>query len=766
MQKVPWKATKLPACVSASCAECSSWKVIRIVSSIYLPKMARLVLTGAVKYVALLAFTKIVASHPQLVSMHQDVIMECIDDPDISIRTRALELVVGMVDANNLVPIVERLLRQLREASPASAADSPSNDRGFHEGVMPSADSDEEGAAESLRRSEKRSDQPPPLPEDYRNSVLEKILDMCSRDLYANINDFEWYIGVLVELVRHCPTTTDVSNGSESFGSKQSVADIIGQELLNVAVRVKSVRSEATAAAQSLLLIERRQDLFPASGVAAQGVLTAAAWIAGEYASLLPDPNAVLSSLLRSSSTHLPAPVLSTYLQAMPKIFVRMTSDEQQSWTAMRKSNTTLLMARIIHFLEPLVLHPSLEVQERAVEYLELMRLASEAASGQPPQSSDEGYADAPLLLTQAIPSLITGIELNPVAVGALRKVPLTDGLDLDAPINDQLQMLLQQADYDELAVSDEDDTYRFYFEKPKTVIQSTAAADMLDIPDSNATSYQQTAESKVLDPEALARIKAERRERYGNDPFYIDSERNSGTSTPLHNILKTNNGEELDIDSIPIMDLQLDSKDSGAERNTTPQLSKSKKSRKRVEVAADETIEGDEDAQAAPTRSQPMPLSRGKKGFLQVDSSGLSSFSLSEDAGNAATQLDIERRQQEEEEMARAMKEVERLRLEMQRAQERIQAKDIPEEGMVVKRKKKKKPRVELLGGEEEADGQNENGEVTIKKKKKKKKVIEDDGAQAAAEEGATEAVATPRPKKKKKRQVVFDEPDTAEAT
>jgi AP-3 complex subunit delta-1 len=66
----------------------------------------------AVKYVALLAFEKIVGSHPYLVSQQQDVILECIDDPDISIRMRALDLVVGMVNADNLTAIVGRLMQR------------------------------------------------------------------------------------------------------------------------------------------------------------------------------------------------------------------------------------------------------------------------------------------------------------------------------------------------------------------------------------------------------------------------------------------------------------------------------------------------------------------------------------------------------------------------------------------------------------------------------------------------------------------------------
>ena len=79
----------------------------------------QLVLTTSVKYVALLAFNKIVQTHPYLVAQQEDVILECIDSPDISIRIKALDLVGGMVSSENLVSIVSRLMKQLRSSSPA-----------------------------------------------------------------------------------------------------------------------------------------------------------------------------------------------------------------------------------------------------------------------------------------------------------------------------------------------------------------------------------------------------------------------------------------------------------------------------------------------------------------------------------------------------------------------------------------------------------------------------------------------------------------------
>ena len=642
------------------------------------------------RYVALLAFAKITSSHADLVSQHSDVILECIDDPDISIRTRALDLIVGMINANNLQAVVERLLKQLRNAEIADVVDETTNDRGNHDGVIPMEADDEDDPRVVVKPKEPKSTQAPPLPDDYRTSVIERILQMCSRNNYSDMNDFEWYIGVLVDLVKQCPPK-DARTGKDS----NNMADTIGDELQNVAVRVKAVRPDAAAAAQSLLMLDRRNEHFPAARGGGEGVLASAAFIAGEYADMLPDPEVVLTSLLDDSGAQLPENVLGSYLQAIPKLFAQLTSDDQTSWSSGRKSQTTLTVARIVHFLEPLTLHPSLDVQERAVEYLDLMRLASEAASNQQTDVESDGYAEPPLLLTQAIPSLFSGMELNPVAGAALGKVPQPDELDLDTPINSSLNMILQQADIDTDYSDADDDVYKFYHEKPSSVKTAKPAADLLDTKNASRSSSYQDADTAETDPLAVERKRAERRERYKDDPYYIDSERNSGTSTPMHNILRSTNGDALDVDSIPVMELKLDSRDVASD----PERSRSrpqpvKKPTRHFEIAGDETLGGDDAAGTSlPASPNKAAFSRTKKSLLGMDSSGLSTLSLSEDApAGRNTQLDIERRRAEDEEMQKAIKEVERLRLEMQRAQERVQGRDGEDEGTVVTRKKKKK--------------------------------------------------------------------------
>jgi len=65
------------------------------------------------KYIALLALVKIVPSHPHLVADYQDEILESVDDADVSIRMRALELASAMVNRSNVREIVSQLLSHL-----------------------------------------------------------------------------------------------------------------------------------------------------------------------------------------------------------------------------------------------------------------------------------------------------------------------------------------------------------------------------------------------------------------------------------------------------------------------------------------------------------------------------------------------------------------------------------------------------------------------------------------------------------------------------
>ena len=332
------------------------------------------------KYVALLAFNKIVGSHPKFISQQQDVIMACLDDPDISIKMQALELVSGMVDSDNLQAVVNRLMKQLANAPIPSA-----------NGTAHPPEDGENTDLEQRLIPDKRGLELAPLPDEYRHEIISRILNKCSENSYANITDFEWYIDILVHLVRHLPSDSTSSETTERLSrssEKSTLGSRIGTQLLDIAVRVKELRSDATQAAEKLLLISNRSIIFASHAGGQAQLLKSAAWICGEYASSLSSPFEVLNSLVHDSSLSLPAPTLTTFTQAIPKVLSRVVAISNQEWNVSRGTTMGLQLARATDFLDKLSLHPDLEVQERSVEFLELLKVASDALSSQPSEAT------------------------------------------------------------------------------------------------------------------------------------------------------------------------------------------------------------------------------------------------------------------------------------------------------------------------------------------------------------------------------------------
>ena len=139
------------------------------------------------KYLGLLAMSKILKTHPKSVQTHKDLVLSCLDDKDESIRLRALDLLYGMVSKKNLIEIVRKLL---------------TNVTANH------------------------------LGNKYRDELIAKIIDICSQNDYQFVTNFEWYISVLVDLAR-------VEGGTDH-------GNLIAQQMLDVAIRVESIRPFAT----------------------------------------------------------------------------------------------------------------------------------------------------------------------------------------------------------------------------------------------------------------------------------------------------------------------------------------------------------------------------------------------------------------------------------------------------------------------------------------------------------------------------------------
>ena len=343
---------------------------------------------------------------------------------------------------------------------------------------------------------------------------------------------------------------------------------------------------------------------------------------------------------------------------------------------------------------------------------------------------TDSEQYDPPLLLTQAVPSLFYGQELNPVAPRAQRKVPLPPGLDLDEPINPNLADLIVAADYDPtLAGEDdkEDEEFRtYYYTKPSVTLAKSSQPASLGIDSAAAAkvgtgSYQNLAEEDYLDADILARRRRERQERNRDDPFYIFAPG------------ETEGVTDADLEAIPVLELKLDDLPHLLPAAVRP------RERERVQIAGDEGLDGDDAEEQEEQEEQVGRKKRKGKGLLQVDASGLVGYSLEGDG-----EEDVKRG-----EARAARKEIDRLRREMEAAAERIAAQreslEVPEKRKGKKKVKgegdgtgKKKKKMKKMKPESEATEGDEESKKAKKKKKKKSKKAEDPSAPVSAPDPA----------------------------
>uniref|UniRef100_A0A4W4FXJ0 AP-3 complex subunit delta n=1 Tax=Electrophorus electricus TaxID=8005 RepID=A0A4W4FXJ0_ELEEL len=367
-----------------------------------------------VKYLGLLAMSKILKTHPKSVQSHKDLILQCLDDKDESIRLRALDLLYGMVSKKNLMEIVKKLMLHVDKA---------------------------EGTT-------------------YRDELLTKIIDICSQSNYQYITNFEWYISILVELTR-------------LEGTRHG--HLIASQMLDVAIRVKAIRGFAVA--QMAMLLDSGHLLtgnMQRNGICE--VLYAAAWICGEFSEHLDDPMQTLEAMLRPKVASLPGHIQAVYVQNAAKLFATVLQKHEGATDSQAAQDTSqLLIERLPLFVQS----ANLEVQERASCILQLVKYIQKL------QQKDVEVAEE-------VSALFAG-ELNPVAPKAQKKVPVPEGLDLDAWINEPP------------SESESED------EKPKAVFAKEEPK-------------QSRARHIEVDEKELARRREARKQEQANNPFYIKS--------------------------------------------------------------------------------------------------------------------------------------------------------------------------------------------------------------------------------------------------
>lgn len=529
------------------------------------------------KYIALLALVKILPSHPHLVAEHQDVIFESIEDPDLSIRLRALELVSGMAVSRNLESIVSQLLSHLEPpsssttssaidgAGAAAAALKASLTNGGTAGI------DADPTSSSLAAITSASN--PTSSPSYRLEIVERILALGSYDTYANVNDFSWYIDTLL----HLALVSNLPDGNH-VGSR------IRDQLIDVSARVRAIRPHAARVMTSLLSdgrlapshdwVRSERGLTctrPSAGTGddmreARKVIHAAAWILGEYAYELKHPAQVIPLLLRPGlfdASACDASTSAACVHGAVKVYAFWASAISTRWSeaGMKPQaefdDLVRVTGEVAARLEAIQsVSSDAEVQERTVEYRQLFRLiekdlesfyiSADAGKGVDGSANEEAAhgkdavekgeeitekADAqskpPRSLDLLSPAFFNH-TLGPLGANAQSRVPEPLDLDLHAWIVPPESFV---------------------------VLDSIDLSSQLEVDDEPFTSSHAPLEpKKAAAPAKESKAQREARlQRQREDPFYIvDSPAASrGAATK-----KGGQDEEEDVDQIPIVRL------------------------------------------------------------------------------------------------------------------------------------------------------------------------------------------------------------------
>lgn len=299
------------------------------------------------KYLGLVGFTSLMTSYPKVLSApdYRPLILACLSDDDITIRTRALGLLAGMATRKNIMELVSQLMRHVNVLSTGP----------------------------------------------YKSELVTKIIELCSLEKYSLLTDFCWYIDILCTL-------------AHTRGLDIKVADAIQSQLVDVLLRVLPARSYGVRK-MIILLLSSHKDRFQPSKkdneketkTAINGQYTmpqvsvAASWIVGEYSSLISEAismnnggiedlmqfnsfskgayHALIQSLLHPPNIdNKPHSTLSVYIQASMKVFTAASSTN---------INDVELEACIMTLAECLPVFMQCldtEVQERACSAFHLLR--------------------------------------------------------------------------------------------------------------------------------------------------------------------------------------------------------------------------------------------------------------------------------------------------------------------------------------------------------------------------------------------------------
>ncbi|KAI5960447.1 apl5 [Candida pseudojiufengensis] len=334
------------------------------------------------KFVGLLALINILKIFP--IFMHKidgvsTVIMDCLNDPDLIIKRKALEVSNYLVNEDNIAEVVKVMLLQLIPEDNV-------------------------------------------IDESLKLDVTIKILQIASQDNYSNIPNFKWYVAVLKDVLNLTLLSKTASSSHVTSKIDDKIAIELGKEFKTLATKVPSIRSTLL----QKIIIETVMDeniinICPT-------ILRDTYWILGEYIDEvkvgvndhdeveIEDEDLVVSMgkklqifncLIKTRiddklgndsyklypisaaliSLNQPQ-VICVLIQTLVKLYNGIVIDYTRAYSndaefsSERYNELTYHLYGLIDFLSRWEKHQNYEVQERTLSWLEFLKVAHEAMVG------------------------------------------------------------------------------------------------------------------------------------------------------------------------------------------------------------------------------------------------------------------------------------------------------------------------------------------------------------------------------------------------
>ncbi|CDK25422.1 unnamed protein product [Kuraishia capsulata CBS 1993] len=454
------------------------------------------------RYVGLLAFIKTVRIYKKFIRKHEKVVLAAIDDEDLTIKGKVLDIVHYLVTADNIVTVVQRLLMEL----------------------IPIDEADQHGESQSQHQA---------IPDSLKLQIITEILKICSAENYASVPSFEWYLAVLKDLMR-----------LNKINKVKGVDKLVSETFIDIAIRVPSMRSAVYKVCIDYCITDAEDQKNLTNG------LKNFVWILGEYyidyiqddedddklngyqiiADIVSQPG-----ILDLADSPLSDDTLAIFISSLVKLFAAFANEglgnqsyefDPDSWDLRRYEALIELNSKLIKWLSNFEQCINFEIQERACSFLEVLKLLNESLRT---HITHEGPPPPPTFLTKALPSMFNSYPLKPIGVSVQAKIPKPTDLDLE--------LVIDASSWEALSTLALDSTFDNASDSEASLFSGNGSE-----PESEIDLIDQDSVTEVV--EDVSKRKKERLARLKDDPYYIslDSDSNvpsSKSSTPP----KTANG-------------------------------------------------------------------------------------------------------------------------------------------------------------------------------------------------------------------------------